>query len=387
MAAAGGGRSGPPRRLLVVCGTRPEAIKLAPLVLRLREDPRAHVRLCATGQHREMLRQALAPFGLVPDDDLAVMREGQGLADTTAAILAGLAPLIARFAPERLVVHGDTNTTLSAALAAFYAGVPVAHVEAGLRTGDIRSPWPEEANRRIAAVLAERHYAPTERARANLLAERLPSERILVTGNTVIDALLMIAGRLERDPALERAALAALPALDPARRLVLVTGHRRESFGAGLERLCAALGRLARRGDVQIVFPVHPNPSVRGPVERLLGALADVHLVEPLEYLSFVALMKRSHLIVSDSGGVQEEAPALGVPVLVTRETTERPEALEAGTVLLVGTDAARIVAEAGRLLDDPAHHRAMSGARNPFGDGHACERIVEDLLGGPPGA
>ena len=368
------------QRLLVVCGTRPEAIKLAPLVLALRGDDRFELELCASGQHREMLRQVFSLFDLEPDHDLDVMRDGQGLAETTGAILNGLAPLLRERRPDRLIVHGDTNTTLSASLAAFYAGVPVAHVEAGLRTGNIRSPWPEEANRRIAAVLADRHYAPTERARANLLSENLPSGHVVVTGNTVIDALLMVSARLETDGRLARSVEERLPVLDERRKLVLVTGHRRENFGAGLESFCDALERLARRPDVQIVFPVHPNPKVREPVARRLGGVDDVVLIDPLEYLPFVALMKRAHFVISDSGGVQEEAPSLGVPVLVTRDTTERPEAVEAGTVVLVGTAAERIVEEAERLLEDAAHHRAMSNASNPFGDGRACDRIVEDL-------
>ena len=281
-----------------------------------------------------------------------------------------------------MLVHGDTNTTFAAALAAYYHRVPVAHVEAGLRTGDLLAPWPEEGNRRLVGAIAARHYAPTDEARANLLAENVDPARVLVTGNTVIDALLSITGRLEREPELLAEASKGLDFLDERRRLVLVTGHRRENFGDGFEQICHALARLAERDDVQIVYPVHLNPAVREPVERLLAGVSNIRLIEPLGYLAFVYLMGRSHFIVTDSGGIQEEAPALGKPVLVMRETTERPEAVAAGTVRLVGTAAERIHAEAVRLLDDVDHHRTMSRALNPYGTGDACRLIVEDILG-----
>ena len=358
---------------------------MAPLMRRLAATPGLEPRLCATGQHREMLDQVLSLFGLVPDIDLDVMRAGQDLVDVSSAVTRGLRDVFADWLPELVLVHGDTNTAFAAALAAYYHRVPVAHVEAGLRTGDLLSPWPEEGNRRLIGALAARHYAPTLTARDNLLAENVDPSRVLVTGNTVIDALLSITGRLEREPGLAAEAAREFDFLDGTKRLVLVTGHRRENLGEGLERVCTALARLARRPDVQIVYPVHPNPAVRAPVEARLGGVANVHLVAPLGYLPFVHLMGRAHLLVTDSGGLQEEAPALGTPVLVTRSTTERPEALAAGTARLVGTDTARIVAEATRLLDDDVHHARMSQAANPFGRGDACRLIVEDILHGEP--
>ena len=354
---------------------------MAPLMRHLSSLPGVEPTLCATGQHREMLDQALALFGLVPDIDLDIMRAGQDLVDVSTAVMRGLRDAFAGGRPDLVLVHGDTNTTLGAALAAYYARVPVAHVEAGLRTGDLYSPWPEEGNRRLVGALAARHYAPTAETRQNLLEENVDASRILVTGNTVIDALLWITDRLEREPALAAEAARGLGFLDPGRRLVLVTGHRRENFGDGFENICRALATLAARPDVQIVYPVHLNPAVREPVRRLLGEAPNVHLIEPLGYLPFVHLMTRSHFIVTDSGGIQEEAPALGKPVLVMRETTERPEAVAAGTVRLVGTDPERIVAEAVRLLDDAGHHGRMSRATNPYGVGEACRLIGEDLL------
>ena len=372
----------PPRRLLLVCGTRPEAIKMAPLMRHLRTTPNVEARLCASGQHRGMLDRVLELFDLVPDHDLDVMREGQGLVDVSATIMRGLQRVFDEWLPDLVLVHGDTNTAFAAALAAYYNHVSVAHVEAGLRTGDLLSPWPEEGNRRLIGALASRHYAPSPAARDNLLAENVDPSRIRVTGNTVIDALLSITSRLAREPSLAAAALRGLPDIDAARHLVLVTGHRRENVGRGFEQVCRAIARLAGRGDVQVLYPVHPNPLVREPVERLLGDVPGVCLIEPLGYLAFVHLMGRARLIVTDSGGVQEEAPALGTPVLVTRATTERPEAVAAGTVRLVGTDTALLVAEATRLLDDDAHHSAMSRAINPYGQGDACRLIVADILG-----
>ncbi len=362
-------------KVLTVFGTRPEAIKMAPVVKRLARAPGIDARTCVTAQHREMLDQVLALFDIVPDHDLDLMRPGQDLTDITANVLAGLRPVLADFRPDLVLVHGDTTTTLAASLAAYYHRIPVGHVEAGLRTGNILSPWPEEVNRRVAGVVTRLHFAPTERSRANLLAENVPADRIHVTGNTVIDALREVAARIEADAAL-RAELAGRFGLDDGRRLILVTGHRRESFGGGFERICAALARIAARPDVEIVYPVHLNPNVKGPVERLLGHLPNVRLIAPQDYLPFVYLMHRATLILTDSGGVQEEAPSLGKPVLVMRDTTERPEAVQAGTVELVGTDEEKIVGGATRLLDDRAAYEAMSFAHNPYGDGQAAERI-----------
>ena len=366
-------------RVLSVFGTRPEAIKMAPVVAALAAASDIESRVCATGQHREMLDQVLSLFRITTDYDLAVMRPAQNLGEVTAAVLTGLDGILSEFQPDLVLVHGDTTTALAASLAAFYRRIPIGHVEAGLRTGDIQSPWPEELNRKVADSVSELYFAPTGKSRANLLAEGAPDERIFVTGNTVIDALHDIASVIENDPALsvemeQRFGLAA------DRKVVLVTGHRRESFGAGFERICRALGRLADRPDVQIVYPVHLNPNVKGPVERLLRSRENIRLIPPQDYLPFVYLMKRAHLILTDSGGVQEEAPSLGKPVLVMRDTTERPEAVEAGTVRLVGTDDSLIVSEAARLLDDPEAYAAMSQANNPYGDGHAAARIVSAI-------
>jgi len=366
---------------MVVFGTRPEAIKLAPLVVAMKAHPSLEVVLCVTGQHRHMLDQVLALFALTPDVDLDIMRAGQDLTDVTAAILTGLREPLASHAPQRVFVHGDTATALASALAAFYAGIPVSHVEAGLRTGDLHAPWPEEANRRMIAVLTDRHYAPTESTRRNLLAEGHPDASIRVTGNTVIDALQMIVTRIAADASIGESLAARFDFLDDTRRTILVTGHRRENFGHGFENICHALAELADRDDVRIVYPVHLNPAVQEPVRRVLGDADNVHLLEPLEYLPFVYLMSRSHFIISDSGGIQEEAPALGVPVLVMRDTTERPEALQAGVVSLVGTERASIVAGAARLLDDAPAHERMRRATSPYGDGTACQQIIEDLL------
>lgn len=366
--------------VLAVFGTRPEAIKMAPVIGRLAEAPGLRVRVCVTAQHREMLDQVLALFGIVPDVDLGIMRQGQDLTDLTAAMLRGLRDVLREERPDRVLVHGDTTTTFAASLAAFYERIPVAHVEAGLRTGDRYAPWPEEMNRHLTGVLADLHFAPTAGARDNLLAEGVAPERVHVTGNTVVDALLEVAERIRREPALRRQAEDRFGPLEPDRRLIVVTGHRRESFGAGFQRLCRALRRLAGREDVRIVYPVHLNPNVQEPVREVLGDAANVHLLEPLEYLPFVALLDQADFVITDSGGIQEEAPSLGKPVLVTRDTTERPEAVAAGTVRLVGTDEDRIVAEAEALLDDENHYRAMSRAHNPYGDGRAAERIAEVL-------
>ncbi len=369
-------------RVLTVFGTRPEAIKMAPLVTGLAADSRFESRVCITAQHREMLDQVTGLFGIRPDHDLNVMRPGQDLYGVTADILHGLRQVLAEARPDIVLVHGDTATTLSATLAAYYARIPVGHVEAGLRTGNLYSPWPEEGNRRVTGALAALHFAPTENARQSLLRENIPDARITVTGNTVIDALLQVVDRIGRDAALGGDLARRFAFLDPQKRIVLVTGHRRESFGGGFERICRALRQIADRfADVEIVYPMHLNPNVREPVQRLLGDAANIHLIEPLDYLPFVGLMSRSHLIVTDSGGIQEEAPSLGKPVLVMRDTTERPEAVEAGTVRLVGTDTAVIVAEASRLLRDQAAYDEMSFAHNPYGDGQAVPRILDALF------
>ena len=368
-------------KVLVVCGTRPEAIKMAPLIVGLANEQAIESRLCVTGQHREMLDQVMSLFQLTPDFDLNIMRQGQDLTDVMSDCLHGLRDLFARYRPDRVLVHGDTSTTIAASLAAYYASIPVGHVEAGLRTGDIYSPWPEEANRKLTAVLADRHYAPTTFSQNNLLDEGVSGDRIIVTGNTVIDALLMISDRLDKDDSFRSSVAEKFPFLDSSKKLVLVTGHRRESFGDGFERICIALQQLAERDDIQIVYPVHMNPNVREPVERLLTKSENIHLLEPQEYLPFVYLMGQSHIIITDSGGVQEEAPALGKPVLVMRDTTERPEAVVAGTVKLVGTDPSRILDEANKLLDDENYYTAMSFAHNPYGDGNASQLIIKDLL------
>jgi UDP-N-acetylglucosamine 2-epimerase (non-hydrolysing) len=368
-------------RVLSVFGTRPEAIKMAPVVKALGKARGITSRVCVTAQHRHMLDQVLDLFGIRPHWDLDLMKPGQDLTGVTTGVLEGLRPVLRSFRPHRILVQGDTTTVMAASLAAFYEKVSVGHVEAGLRTGDVFAPWPEEMNRRLATRIADLHFAPTREAKANLLREGVDPKTVHVTGNTVIDALLQVAGRLGKDPGLGRRQAARFPFLDPRRRLVLVTGHRRENFGAGFLRICRALARLASRSDVQVVYPVHLNPNVQKPVKRILGGLPRVHLVEPQDYLPFVYLMTRSALIVTDSGGVQEEAPSLGKPVLVMRDTTERPEAVTAGTVKLVGTDEARIVREASRLLDDPRAYRRMARAHNPYGDGKAADRIVGILM------
>ncbi len=366
-------------KILSVFGTRPEAIKMAPLVIGLAKAPDIECRVCVTAQHREMLDQVLTLFDIVPEYDLNLMKPGQGLHDITGAVLSGLKQVLEDFRPDLVLVHGDTTTTLSASLAAYYAQVPVGHVEAGLRTGNIYSPWPEEINRKITGAIAALHFAPTEKSRANLLSEAVPSERIIVTGNTVIDALQMVVTKLEQDNSLAASMQSALP-LPAGKKIILVTGHRRESFGGGFERICEALARLAENPNTHIVYPVHLNPNVKGPVERLLSNYPNIQLIAPQDYLPFVYLMSRADIILTDSGGVQEEAPSLGKPVLVMRDTTERPEAVEAGTVRLVGTDSELIVAEVSRLLDDPLAYKEMSIAHNPYGDGNASGRILEAI-------
>ncbi len=380
-----------PIKILLVFGTRPEAIKMAPVVRALKADSRFETRVCVTAQHRQMLDQVLSLFQIVPDYDLNVMKPGQDLTGLTCAVLNGLQTVFDAFMPDRVLVHGDTTTTLATTLAAYYRQLPVGHVEAGLRTGNLYSPWPEEANRKLTGALADLHFAPTAQARENLLCEGVPEARIQVTGNTVIDALQTVVAKIQQDPGLEAQLQGLFPFLgldeprspdDPERKkLILVTGHRRESFGGGFERICKALAELAGRDDVEILYPVHLNPRVQEPVHRLLSGKANIHLIEPQDYLPFVFLMNRSYIILTDSGGIQEEAPSLGKPVLVMRETTERPEAVTAGTVKLVGTDIDRIMTETCKLLDDRDAYRVMSVAHNPYGDGRASERICRAIL------
>lgn len=368
-------------KTLCVFGTRPEAIKMAPLALSLAADERFDSKVCVTGQHRQMLDQVLDLFELKPDFDLSVMKPGQDLTGVTAAILTGMKDVLAACKPDVVLVHGDTATTFAASLAAYYQQIPVAHVEAGLRTGNLYSPWPEEANRKLTGALATLHFAPTENSKANLLREGVDPASIHVTGNTVIDALLEVIERLDTDVALGQQAAAPTVFLNRDRKLILVTGHRRESFGGGFERICQALLETAKQHpDVDIVYPVHLNPQVQEPVNRLLAGVDNIHLIEPLDYLPFVYLMSRAHIILTDSGGIQEEAPSLGKPVLVMRDTTERPEAVSAGTVKLVGTDVAKIVEELDILLTDKIAYQSMSFAHNPYGDGKACQRICSTL-------
>lgn len=367
-------------KTLIVFGTRPEAIKMAPLALNLAQDDRFESRVCVTGQHRQMLDQVLELFEITPDYDLNIMKPGQDLTDVTTAILQGLKPVLAEFKPDVVLVHGDTATTLATSLAAYYQQIPIAHVEAGLRTNNLYSPWPEEGNRRLTGTLAALHFAPTSTSRDNLLKEGTDAATIYTTGNTVIDALLEVVRKLE-SPALKSQFESQFDFLDASRRMVLVTGHRRENFGDGFERICQALVQTARQfPDVDVVYPVHLNPNVREPVNRLLAGVDNIHLIEPLDYLPFVYLMSRSYLILTDSGGIQEEAPALGKPVLVMRDTTERPEAVAAGTVKLVGTDVDSIKEHLVQLLTDDATYREMSVAHNPYGDGKACARILDAL-------
>ncbi len=369
--------------MLSVFGTRPEAIKMAPVVKALEASDEIESHVCVTAQHREMLDQVLELFAIRPDHDLNAMQPGQDLTEITSVVLHGLRDVFREVEPDLVLVHGDTTTTLAGSLASYYKRIPVGHVEAGLRTGNIYSPWPEEINRKVTGTIATYHFAPTEGARQNLLSEGVRPESICVTGNTVIDALLEVVQILRSGTA----AVADLPQrfsfLSPERRLILVTGHRRESFGDGFRRICAALGSLAERDDIEIIYPVHLNPNVKGPVRAALDTHPRVHLIEPLDYLPFVYLMDRAHLILTDSGGVQEEAPSLGKPVLVMRETTERPEAVEAGTVRLVGTDVNLIVSQVNLLLDHPAEYQSMSRAHNPYGDGLAAQRIVKEIMNG----
>jgi UDP-N-acetylglucosamine 2-epimerase (non-hydrolysing) len=368
-------------KILSIFGTRPEAIKMAPLVRALAVTPGVESVVCVSGQHRSMLEQVLRLFDIQADHDLDVMVTDQTLNGLSSRLFAGIDPMLAAVRPDRVLVHGDTITAQVAALAAFQRRIPVGHVEAGLRTGDLTQPWPEEMNRRVIDVVSDLLFAPTAEARDNLWQENLAG-RILVTGNTVIDALQYVAQRINADPALQRELDAAFPFLHPARKVLLVTGHRRENFGDGFANICAALAELARRADISVVYPVHLNPNVRGPVLSRLSGQPHLHLIEPLDYLHFVRLMQRAHVVLTDSGGVQEEAPALGKPVLVMREVTERPEAVAAGTVKLVGTDCAGIVAAVADLFDHPEYYASFARVRNPYGDGRAAARIVAALTG-----
>ncbi|MEH8142844.1 non-hydrolyzing UDP-N-acetylglucosamine 2-epimerase [Aeromonas veronii] len=370
------------QRVLIVFGTRPEAIKMAPIVKAFQANRKVDVRVCVTGQHREMLDQVLNLFEIEPEYDLNIMKPGQDLTDVTTAILQGLKPVFAEFKPDRILVHGDTATSFAATLAAYYHRIAVGHVEAGLRTGNIYSPWPEEGMRRLTGGIADQHYTPTISSLKNLIMENIAPETIFVTGNSVIDALIEVSQRIDKNLGMKAELATRFPFLDQSKKLILVTGHRRENHGDGFERICKALAVLAKRDDVQIVYPVHLNPNVQEPVNRNLKGLDNVHLIEPQDYLPFVYLMKQSYLILTDSGGIQEEAPTLGKPVLCMRDTTERPAAVKAGTVRLVGTCDETIVAETVRLLDDELAYQVMSHANNPYGDGKTSQRIVEAVIG-----
>lgn len=368
-------------KTLCVFGTRPEAIKMAPLALALQADELFDAKVCVTGQHREMLDQVLDLFALSPDRDLNIMRPRQDLTDVTSAILQGMRDVLVELKPDIVLVHGDTATTFAVTLAAYYQKIPVGHVEAGLRTGNLYSPWPEEANRKLTGALAALHFSPTKRSRHNLLKEGVNPATVQVTGNTVVDALLDVVNKMENSAYFQARLTKQFDFLHSDKKLVLVTGHRRESFGSGFERICQALRDTAmRHPDAQIVYPVHLNPNVQEPVKRLLADIENVHLIDPLDYLPFVYLMNRSHLILTDSGGIQEEAPSLGKPVLVMRDTTERPEAVDAGTVKLVGTNVSSITSELTTLLTDKDAYDRMSLAHNPYGDGNACQRISDFL-------
>lgn len=369
------------KKVLSVFGTRPEAIKMAPLVQALEKDTRFNAKVCVTAQHREMLDQVLDLFNIEPDYDLNLMKAGQTLNDVTAKIITDLKPILQEFKPDVVLVHGDTATTFSAALAAYYEQIPIGHVEAGLRTGNIYSPWPEEGNRKLTGALTKYHFAPTDSSKQNLLKEHVEPTDIFVTGNTVIDALLIVKDKVENDKELNSQLASSFSFINESKKLILVTGHRRESFGGGFERICKALAETAiAHPDTQILYPMHLNPNVREPVNRILANIENIHLIEPQEYLPFIYLMSRAHIILTDSGGIQEEAPSLGKPVLVMRDTTERPEAVAAGTVKLVGTSVETITNELNTLLSNKDAYHVMSHAHNPYGDGKACERILDEL-------
>ncbi len=368
-------------RVLTVFGTRPEAIKMAPLVLALGNSEQIESRVCVTAQHRQMLDQVLQLFDIEPDYDLDLMKPGQDLTDVTSNVLNGLRPVLNHWRPDWVLVHGDTTTTLSTSLAAYYQQISVAHVEAGLRTGNIYSPWPEEINRKVTSAIASIHFAPTDSARNNLLKEGLNPQTICITGNTVIDALIEVLKRLKKDKSVFQYMQQKFSYLDGTKKLILVTGHRRENFGRGFEEICTALKEIAEDSNIIIIYPVHLNPNVQGPVNSILAGYDNIHLIKPLDYLPFVYLMSRSRIILTDSGGIQEEAPSLGKPVLVMRDTTERPEAVLAGTVKLVGTDSRRIVSEVRMLLQDEDSYQTMAKSHNPYGDGHASQTIVNYLI------
>ncbi|EGU33613.1 non-hydrolyzing UDP-N-acetylglucosamine 2-epimerase [Vibrio scophthalmi] len=369
------------KKILTIFGTRPEAIKMAPLVDMLNKDERFDAKCCVTAQHREMLDQVLHLFEITPDYDLNIMKSGQTLNEVTTQILLGLESVFKDFRPDIILVHGDTATTFAASLAAYYAKIAVGHVEAGLRTGNIYSPWPEEANRRLTSVITKYHFAPTKCSKDNLISENVTPDDIYITGNTVIDALLMVKDKIDRDEKLSESLDSQFPYLDRNKKLILVTGHRRESFGDGFERICQALAEVAHKHpDIQILYPMHMNPNVREPVNRMLSKIDNIYLIEPQQYLSFIYLMGRSHIILTDSGGIQEEAPSLGKPVLVMRDTTERPEAIKAGTVRLVGTEVEKIVESLNVLLTDQEEYDKVSFAHNPYGDGFACNKILDAI-------
>lgn len=372
-------------KIMVIFGTRPEAIKMAPLIKLLRRHPQDfETKVCVTAQHREMLDQVLELFEISVDDDLNLMKPNQDLSDITSNVLLGLKGILKREKPDCILVQGDTTTTLAASLAAFYEKIPVGHLEAGLRTGDVYSPWPEELNRRLTSNIASLHFAPTQISQNNLLKENISQDRVFITGNTVIDALLEIRNHKLQEESVQKTLSERFSFLNPEKKLILVTGHRRENFGEGFENICRALCQIVQQHpEVELLYPVHLNPNVQEPVKRILGPADQdirqrIHLIEPVDYLPFIYLMDRSHLILTDSGGVQEEAPTLGKPVLVMRDTTERPEAVTAGTVKLVGTDLETIVTETNRLLSNEEAYQSMSHAHNPYGDGHASEKIVD---------
>lgn len=370
------------KKVLLVFGTRPEAIKMAPLALQLKQQKDYfETRVCVTGQHRQMLDQVLDLFNLTPDFDLNLMKPGQTLSDITSSVLKGLEQVFTEWTPDVVLVHGDTATTFAASLAAYYHKIAVGHVEAGLRTGDIYSPWPEEANRKLTGALTTYHFAPTQSSYNNLIKENIDPKNITITGNTVIDALLTVKAKVETDQAVITQFEQQFDFLDPTKKLILVTGHRRENFGQGFLNICTALANIAKQyPDVQIVYPVHLNPNVQKPVNELLSGISNIYLIAPQDYLPFVYLMNRSYLILTDSGGIQEEAPSLGKPVLVMRDTTERPEAVEAGTVKLVGTDATLIQQTVIELLENTDLYQTMAAAHNPYGDGTACQQIIHAL-------
>lgn len=366
--------------ILTIFGTRPEAIKMAPVVKAIETDADLNGLVCVTAQQREMLDQVLTLFEIKPDYDLDLMTNNQGLADLTARVVTGLQDVLTEVKPDLVLVHGDTTTTMAASLAAFYQKIPVGHVEAGLRTQNIYSPWPEEINRQITSRITALNFAPTKLSRQNLLDENTQEDSIIVTGNTVIDALLSVVERIHNSVALQQQLDSQLPEIHSEKQLILVTGHRRENFGEGFLNICHALVELADKPQLQIIYPVHLNPNVQGPVYDVLGNHDNIELIEPLDYLPFVRLMDKAHIILTDSGGIQEEAPSLGKPVLVMRDTTERPEAVDEGTVRLVGTNRGKIVSEVNRLLDSTAEYQAMARAHNPYGDGKAAGRIINTI-------